>query len=165
MGKKGLKREFLIPIISIKRLFEVEWISNIGKFSHIKNINSEEEFIQNITSLEWENTVLEVSNLMGSNIRKKYPHTIEWNLLAEDARNVVESIDLSNIFIKNEIVTKSIIDDIKINCVFYLIESAYHEKNLLPLPLFFNRLIEVYERGHIPCGIKGDPSIGKLLVY
>lgn len=46
--------------------------------------------------------------------------------------------------------------------IHYLIEGFYSEK--LKVPLFFNKLISIYESGHILCGWMGHWPKGQLVI-
>ncbi|KTS28522.1 hypothetical protein [Pantoea stewartii] len=156
-----------ISRLAISRLKKVKWFVNVGKASSLQNIRhvtNESDFIKHITSIEWENATIEAGNEITGYLAKKYTKEYqEWNSLVREAKDIISKEIIPLMKTINGIEENVILDNVKWDLVNFLMEDYY--KEYLKGDLFFASLIEVYEDGHIPCGLEGKWPSGKLVIY
>ena len=185
-------RKLEINLELIEELKNIKWLENIGRKIEIaelypmkkeivfhmnkvekkvfpisiKTINSYDNFIQSLKSIEWENTTLEIENLLTVYLNDKYNKEYqEWNKIVKIATEYYENdikstINLNNILKEDK---ETIIQDIRWNIMGILLENSY--ANLKKESYFKYVIFEIYKNGHIPCGWEGEFPNGKLLIY
>lgn len=155
-----------ISDLAKKRIEGIDWFNRVSQecndsFYKVVNFDS---FIILIQSDEWENATLDARNEITGFLAKK--HSVinqNWNKLAEEAREFVENVIIPTVPNIDEVDMNMVLINVKWDLVNYLLEDAYKEK--LKQPLFFYKLVSVYERGHIPCGWDGEWPNGSFIVY
>jgi hypothetical protein len=113
----------------------------------------------------WADTVLDASNDLTEFLHAKYPTEYSrWNEIARKAREEVERglAPLVQVAAAEASLGSDFVDSAKWVILSALVESAY--TSCRP-PVFFLRLLPVYEAGHAVCGWQGERPKGKLLVY
>lgn len=148
------------------RLKSINWFNCVNQEYNVAfyRVVDFDEFIHSIQSHEWEDSTLEARNEITSFLAIKHSALYQnWNGLVKEASDFVDNVIISSV----KDIAGADMDIIYINMkwdlVNYLIEDAYKEK--LKKPLFFNELVFVYERGHIPCGWDGVWPNGNLVIY
>ncbi|EOI5727223.1 hypothetical protein ACMS09_000616 [Cronobacter malonaticus] len=151
---------------AIDRLLRINWLENVGKDLHISGtvrIDNIIDFENSLQSEEWENTSLEARNDITGFLAKKHSNSfLEWNKLADIAADIIENKIIPQIPIVagNQEV---LLSNIKWDLLNYFLEDAYG--SYLNKPFFFENLINIYEKGHIPCGWDGLWPQGNLIIY
>ncbi|WP_353613691.1 hypothetical protein [Mangrovibacter phragmitis] len=152
---------------ALDRISNIDWFVNIGKVHNISDVLTEidaHEAALKLSDPEWEDTTLEASNSISAFLSLKYPKLFEdWNEVAQEAKvffDVKIAKSISGI--------PGFDDELLIQCVswdviHYLIEDYY--KDSLRGELFFDKLIYIYESGHLPCGWEGTWPSGSLVIY
>ncbi|MEB6224943.1 hypothetical protein [Pantoea anthophila] len=152
---------------AVYRLKNISWFINAGKvsyFNNVKQITAESDFIINVTSVGWENITLEAGNAITGYLAKKQSSKCQhWNRLVREAKAIMHSEIIPTITNPTQFDDDFLINIVKWDLISFLAEDAC--KELLPNPLFFERLMLIYENGHIPCGCAGQSPSGKLVVY
>lgn len=59
--------------------------------------------------------------------------------------------------------TPYVTNDISFNVLSIAVIDAYKEQ--LPMPAFFQKMLEIYQSGHLICGWKGKKGDGHFIVY
>lgn len=158
----------------MEKLQSLSWFCKCGTplpFDWAVSAASTKEVLKSISSLKWENKVLEIqgdvteqlSNRSTTGGGREYQ---EWNNLVDDfkKRYIPQLKEQWGIALTpSGLNTSSVLNDISFNILSIAVIDAY--KMIVPTPPFFLQLIEVYEAGHLPCGWKGKKDTGKLIVY
>lgn len=156
-----------ISNLATERLLKIKWLSMAG--NHIsmpdvtfaKSLNEAENYL---SASEWENATLEEANEISAFLAKRHPALFqEWNDVAKDAKLFFLNEIKSKIIHLNGFDNVLLLQCIEWDVIHYLIEDFYSEK--LKSPLFFHRLISIYEAGHFPCGWFGNWPKGQLVMY
>ncbi|WP_412486834.1 hypothetical protein [Shewanella chilikensis] len=149
------------------KLLEIKWFSSIGEkvdFTDMILANSLNETGEFLAAPEWENVTLEESNEMSAYLADKFTDAYQhWNDVAKEAKLFFENDLKGKIPHLNDIDNTLLVQCVEWDVTHYLIEDFYKEK--LKKPLFFYKLLSIYECGHIPCGWLGEWPNGRLVVY
>ncbi|MBS9429828.1 hypothetical protein CE143_15995 [Photorhabdus luminescens] len=152
---------------SMNRLLSIDWFSNVGnqlKIPSIKIVKSSSDANQYISAPEWEDVTLEAANDISGFLAINHSIVFQnWNNIAKDAKIFLEKEVIEKIPDIDGFDTLILSQCVSWDIVHYLIEDTYKDK--LKKPLFFEKLIEVYESGHLPCGWDGEWPNGNLIVY
>ncbi|WP_148241884.1 hypothetical protein [Enterobacter asburiae] len=142
-----------ISQLATYRLNNINWFVNLGVATTLTGVIQAQSlslFIKGLNSDEWESATLEAGNEITGYLAKKHTNKYQcWNSLVTEAKKVVENDIILKITFP-EFEKSSMIENLKWDLVNYLLEDAY--SSLLQGPFFFDRLINVYEAGHMPCG-------------
>jgi hypothetical protein len=132
--------------------FEVEWVDNWPSA------------IERFTDPEWENTTLEARNALTMHLAKKHSTAYQhWNRLVREAKPKLEEV----VFVKvREFQQARGLSQTFFNCVQWdviaiVMEASY--KMCRP-PMFFDKLLTVYNHSRFPCGWRGEWPNGRLMV-
>jgi len=169
----------------LERVNSISWFSNCGNKFYIDNfpiklsfVGSIDEMMKNISSHEWENFTLEARNRLTAFLHKNNceDYARKWNRIVDTQKNNLVTIEnTAKKFANEKKLEKVFVSDVNWNVLGAAMESYYIKINE-NIPVFFKYLLEVYERGNIPCGWAGkepenygcmpiDISDGLLLVY
>lgn len=152
---------------SLERLMKINWFCHAGQdlfFGDFVVLKDRASFLKSIGSIEWENATLEARNKMAEYLYENFQREYQnWKPLAKKIREVLENEIVPHMPIEFTL-NKVIIDSVKWDIMHYLVECFYKEK-LKNKDFLFNSLIDIYERGHIPCGWEGEWPQGKLIIY
>ncbi|MDE1186006.1 MAG: hypothetical protein PW844_05935 [Pantoea sp.] len=152
---------------SINRISNINWFANVGVMQNIPDIiveNSLSEAALKLSESQWEDTTLEASNSISAFVSVNFPKLFDdWNIVAQEARLFFDAKITSSIPSINGIDNNLLIHCVSWDITHYFIEDYY--KECLRGDLFFNRLVSVYESGHLPCGWNGKWPSGKLIIY
>ena len=113
----------------------------------------------------WEDATLEAHNELNIFMRQKHPgKSSDWNSVAQEAMEFLqEKVDPSLIqAAEKHGLGKEFLDAAHWNLQGAILEQHY--KKYRP-PLFFLKMLTVYEQGHFPCGWSGKWPSGKLMVH
>lgn len=158
----------------LERLETLSWFCKCGTPSPLDwtiSAASPKEARKAIASAKWENMVLEkqgdvteqLSIRSAKGLGKEYR---EWNALVEDFKNRwLPSLkkQWETALAPSGLDTAEVLNDVSFNVLSIAVIDAY--KELVPVPPFFLRLLEVYEVGYLPCGWKGKGDAGKMMIY
>lgn len=152
---------------AVDRLLKINWFLYVGKNIDIPNValaTSANEAGYYLAEPEWENVTLEAANDMSGYLAtNKTAIFQEWNDVAKEAKIIFEKKIKPNILHLSNFDNTLLNQCLEWDVIHYLIEDFYRKQ--LKNDLFFNRLISIYELGHMPCGWVGDWPNGKLIVY
>lgn len=146
------------------RLAQIQWFSRAGQpttLSDVRQVDNLEAFVASIDGQQWEDTTLEARNDITGRLASKFPQLQNWNTLARQFKPELDKL-IENIPLQHSDST-SLKADLQWNLFSYLMEDHYKDK--LKKPLFFERLICIYEAGYIPCGWEGEWPQGRLVIY
>lgn len=149
-----------------ERLAGINWLSQLGKPSgaDIYQCASLDKFVLSLNGDSWESVTLEARNEITGYLASKNSGLYQqWNLLAVDASQFIEEIIIPSIPEIKGVERRVIYINLQWDLVSYLMEDAF--KKVLKKPYFFESLVSVYEKGHMPCGWSGEWPEGHLLVY
>ncbi|EKM0529518.1 hypothetical protein ACTV1V_000573 [Cronobacter turicensis] len=151
---------------AIEKLLRINWLQNAGKHLDIAGtvrIENIIDFENSLQSEEWENTSLEARNNITGFLAKNHSSAfLEWNKLADIAADFIENKIVPKIpFVAES--QEMLLSNIKWDLMNYLLEDAYG--SYLNKPFFFGNLINIYEKGHIPCGWDSQWPRGNLIIY
>lgn len=120
---------------------------------------------KNINSIKWENVCIEEDNEVREDLQINYP---ELRLLRNEQIEIINKKYMPGIMekIKQAVVEKSlpegVIKDVQYNVLMIFVCEFYSEQHHSE---FFERLLEIYLSGHLPCGYKGRYRKGSILIY
>jgi len=157
--------QFVIDVLS-----KINWFSNCGSVpENIENIvvaKTHDSVVKNITSTRWLNITLDaqgdITVFLCLNHREEYKN---WNAVIHETNALIEKYLLGKIV--DGLTLIGLNNDDVLNVVLShtrLIIAANAWEKYFESP-FFHRLLLVYQAGHLPCGWKGTPKEGKLIVY
>ena len=147
----------------IERLKAIRWFQRCEqspdglhlKFSY-RQIQDRAEVDENIKSLTWENFTLEASNRLTSylhhNRNKEYQ---AWNTITDAYKKELPFFESQVQAFAETNGIACVLDDF--NCIVLGMCMENHYYKIAPhLPIFFQYLLPLYEKGHIPCGWQGE---------
>lgn len=158
----------------IERLEQIPWFSCCGNpvsFSWALSAGSPSAALKAISSVRWENMVLDqrgdFTEQLSIRAAKGLGHEErEWNkLVGEFKEKYLPGLrdqwekGLDWIALNR----KEVLDDIAFNILAIATLDAY--KDILPMPQFFQRMLEIYQSGFLPCGWKGTKEKGCFVVF
>jgi hypothetical protein len=167
-------------------LANIDWFSNVGydksidipfngicKYKQAKNID---EVLKNINSTKWENFNLEASNRLNAHLRNFHKESYSlWNTVANEAITCFKEIKGKVISIMElQKLPHDIIIDVRSFFIHTYIELYY--KYIPTIPVYFEYLLSIYQKGKLPCGWTGllpkaegyeqiDLSKGDILIW
>lgn len=156
-----------ISKLATDRLLKINWFSNFGKKTSMSDVVLATSLIDAgnyLADPEWENVTLEESNEISGYLAAKHTTVFQdWNDVAKEAKLFFENDIKPKLTHLNDFDNMLLHQCIEWDVLHYLIEDFYSGK--LKMPLFFDKLISIYECGHIPCGWVGNWSKGHLVIY
>lgn len=152
---------------NLNRVLKIKWFSTVGKPIQDNSLCFEpsiEKVSDLLASPEWENVTLEESNKISGYLAIKHSVIFQnWNNLAKESKVFFDKEIKKSIPTINGINTDLLLQCIQWDVTHYLIESYYC--HVLATPLFFEKLLSIYESGHLPCGWKGHWPDGEIIIY
>lgn len=151
-------------------LRRINWLANCGLPPEpgfelpVEWVSDWQAAIKNFASPEWEDTTLRARNALTVFLSKKHPAQYqEWNKLTEEARKhmVGEIMPTIEEYRGRRQLPSVFSDCVRWDLLAAAMEASY--KSCRP-PVFFTKLLGVYERGRFPCGWRGEWPNGRLLV-
>lgn len=145
----------------------MELLANIGRqyknYSNFKNIKQVEK---SINSIKWENICLEERNKVTGFLAVNFPDKYNkyWNVLVEEIKqNIIPTIEkrLDGLIEENKItvlIKQSILFDI-VNIIMVRSYEKYIWSD------FYEEILDIYEKGHLPCGWEGRYPVGEIKIY
>lgn len=158
----------------IERLYSMPWFSKCGNpfvNDGVVSVTSTKEVIKSINARKWENIILETQGDVTEQLSSRSIEGLgreyqEWNNLVGDFKKRC----MPQLYAKweaalqyCELNTSDVLNDVSFNILSIAVIDAY--KDIVPMPLLFCRILEVYEAGWLPCGWRGNKEAGKLIVY
>lgn len=164
MKVMNLSKEF------IDNMLNCPWLQMCGQKEKldfaVEYLNSEEKVQKSINSTKWENLCLDqmgdFTAYLSRNYREEYNKN--WN---EKVRMIKKeyipriSNDIERVLLNNKL-SFDILDDVKMNILsLFMLEyySDYYTSE------FYNKMLIIYMKGHLPCGWSGKYPTGKFKVY
>lgn len=157
----------------VERLCAIPWFQNCGK--DVSNlglkVSSKEEVIKRNSSLKWGNTVLDFQGDLTVKLSKReISHEGDenklWNgLVKEWKQTYLPQLDevwctkLEELGLN----TKEVISMVRFCVLDIVMTDAY--RSIFPVDDIFERLLEIYESGHLPCGWSGKKDKGAFYIY
>ncbi|WP_426576192.1 hypothetical protein ACP179_16895 [Xenorhabdus stockiae] len=152
---------------AMNRLLSINWFYNVGKEINVPNSTLVENYAdvnEYISSPEWEYVTLEESNEISGFLAQKYSDIYQyWNDLAIDAKSFINNEVIKNLPEIDGVDPVLLSQCVRWDLMHYLIEDTYKKK--LIKPLFFAGLVDIYEKGHLPCGWDGEWPNGNIIIY
>ncbi len=158
----------------LEKLINISWFCKCGTpppFEWAVCAASEKEALKAISSRKWENMILDtqgditeqLSLRSTSGLGREYQ---EWNNLVLDFKKSYIPQLMSqweSALERSALNTRDVLNDVSFNILSITVIDAY--KDIVPMPILFCRILEVYEAGWLPCGWRGSKETGKLIVY
>lgn len=160
-----LKRDFLNEVNTCP------WLKNCGTDVEraynfdVYAITDIKDVCKRLNSLEWENFCLDRRNDLTSflfrNYRKDYGN---WNNTVRLVKKeyIISISDSVMQVLQQREWPNSMVDDISFNLLCIFMANNYSE---LYSDVFWDRMLNVYLSGHLPCGWVGNYPEGKLIVF
>ncbi|MCG3461560.1 hypothetical protein L7G72_06770 [Xenorhabdus bovienii] len=152
---------------AMNRLLSINWFYSVGKEVNVPNsilVKNSADANECISSPEWEDVTLQESNKISGFLAQKYSDIYQyWNVIAIDAKSFINNEIIKNFSDIDGVDPILLSQCVRWDLMHYLIEDTYKEK--LTRPLFFAGLVDIYERGYLPCGWDGEWPNGNLIVY
>lgn len=142
----------------------INWFSNCGNKFVAKDFPIQIEFLQSLgvmmnslISDDWQSAILEARNRLTVFLhQREKKHYSDWNKITEKHKaNLVDVDDIAGAFADKNKLDKNFVDTIRWNILAASMEDYYFSINK-EIPIFFKYLIDIYARGNVPCGIKGE---------
>ncbi|WP_212002545.1 hypothetical protein [Chitinophaga sp. HK235] len=164
-------------------LKDINWFENVGvlnrtDFKIESNLVDKKKCISSINSLKWENFVLYAINRLSWYIQSSHKEeSNNWNNIV---RGFKAEFDNDKAYILEKASVKDVPEEIMVDTkgvvTMFLVENYFKEMFGNAVPIQFDYLMDVYVKGHIPCGWDGpmpenkgadaiDFSNGKILVW
>jgi hypothetical protein len=152
----------------------IPWLSKAGQTPHalaesgVRHIADKQEAVRLMMAPDWDDFRLEMRNEMTGFLAKRWPQNYtEWNNSAKALKGFFESQVMPQVRAAAELhaLPAGILDDIRWDVVTFLQEEAFQQ---CQPPRFFDRLIRIYEQGHLPCSIDSIDGLvpnGTIIVY
>lgn len=127
---------------------------------------SKRDVEKNINSIKWENLCLErrgdFTEYLLKNHKAKYNKywNVEVRMIKE--KYISKISEKIGIALQDNDLSIDVLDDIKMNILsIFMLEyySEYYSSE------FYNKMLEIYLAGHLPCGWSGKYPDGKFIVY
>ena len=158
-----LEKEFVETILNC------QWLQKCGQidsFGFDVEYLSKRDVEKNINSTKWENICLDRMGDFTTYLHKN--HKAEYNKYWNDEVRMIKEQYISkisekvNFALTNNDLPVGVLDDIKMNVLsIFMLEyySEYYSSD------FYNKMLEIYLAGHLPCGWIGEYPNGKFIVY
>ena len=155
----------------LARIAEIPWLSRAGQpapDSAVRRITEKHEAVRLITAPEWDDFRLEMRNEMTGFLAKQWSQNYtEWNNSAKALRGFYEAQIVPRVqaAIEEHGLPLEILDEIRWDVVTFLQEEAFRQCRP---PRFFDRLLRIYEQGHLPCSIDSIDTLrpdGTIIIY
>ncbi len=149
----------------LERVAAIRWLSKVGQSAPaqsepaLRYIADKQEAVRLITAPEWDDFRLEMRNEMTGFLANRWPQNyVEWNNSARALRGFFEAQVLPQLQAATDqyALPAEILADIRWDVVAFLQEEAFQQ---CQPPRFFDRLIRIYEQGHLPCSIEPVDSL------
>lgn len=140
-------------------LAAIDWFRHCGVDSDM----SRQSAIESISSPEWEDFTLERRNDITAHLATAHRNREhEWNKVAKGVTAYTESTIFPRMIqaAQEQEFPESVIKQARWDVQSFIQEEIYASWRV---PRFFNRLIEVYRTGHLPCGWAGEHPEGQPL--
>ncbi|MFN9640675.1 MAG: hypothetical protein ACK56W_11725 [Pirellula sp.] len=151
-----------------EKLLDIDWFANVGlsmadENVEVTRVSSWTEACKSCVA-EWETVVTESSNDLTAYLHKKDKSAYQdWNRIVEETK-----LQLRDPWARmRERVLMLLLPIDVAYCVEWDTLHAFAEAHYqyLDPPIFFGKLLEIYELGHFPCGWEGIRPEGRLIVY
>jgi hypothetical protein len=161
----------------LKEYETIPWFSMAGmdgspnfNFS-VQFIKSREEALQSFNSDVWDRVKNEASGDLTEYLHRHYLNSYagHWNKLAKEMHAYVMHAATPNLLSQMHAkqLPPAMLDLILLDLVDAGMETTYR-KHFRKIPVFFEKVLEIYRNGRLPCGWAGDPKqwpVGTLLAY
>lgn len=154
----------------IKQVMECNWLKNCGKEGdfgfEVEYTKSQSKVKKLINGIKWENICLEERGNFTAFLHIN--HNEDYNKFWREMVRKIKSEYISVISESLEVALQdnkdkdSIIIDIKSNLVILFMLNFYSEYYKSD---FYDKMLEIYLSGHLPCGWSGNYPEGKFIVY
>jgi hypothetical protein len=153
-----------------EQLRKISWFSKCAKASNINFGFDNLEWAPNwsiatkyFTSTKWEDTTLQARNAITVHLSNRHQNDYQhWNKLTVQARDQIVKDIMPNIllFQQQSGLPPEFSKCVRWDLLAAVMESTYKRCNP---PVFFSKLLTVYESGHFPCGWQGEWPNGHLV--
>ena len=151
---------------------EFAWFAHLGEpvgqlpFAP-EAVPSLDDALESIASAEWENTTLEARNCLTAHLHEVARDQYQlWNDLTREVKDRLVTPLTDEVwmpFVQSRHLPVLLVHDVQWNVLAALMEDAY--RDVSRVEPFFLPLLEVYARGHLPCGWRRQWPVGCLLVH
>lgn len=159
-----LKKEFVDTILNCQWLYRCGRVDNF-EFD-VQYLISKSDVEKNINGIKWENLCIDRRGDFTTYLFKnhKLEYNKNWN---DEVREIKEKYipmisEKVSIALTNNGMVSNILNGINMNLLsIFMLEyfSEYYSCD------FYNKMLEIYLAGHLPCGWAGEYPNGKFVVY
>lgn len=155
-----------------EKLLNCSWLEkcgapqeNLGSLPAIW-IRKTDDAIKNISSVRWENACLaeqgNLSEFLAVNYKTEYNQS--WNKIVDTVKtnympNIMRLVEDA---CQKRGLPNEVLNDISFNILSIFLASYFSQYYNSE---FFNRLLEIYLSGHLPCGWRGKYPNGSILIF
>ncbi len=157
---------------TMDRIKTIHWFKNCGNENNdlFKSLSvptlfvrSWDEALVNIESIEWENFTLEEKNRLTEFLSSKFQREYGfWNKLT-DHYKIFLSEEVEPIIQNSKYCNDELMKNVRWDLLGALMQGSY--KGLYKKTRLYMELLQIYEFGHIPCGVQGELPNEKLLIF
>jgi hypothetical protein len=146
--------------------------SSVGQFDFDVNCTASSQIAKKLFySNEWADAKTEAQGDLTGYLAKHHysEYGSHWNNLAKQSRMLVEKSVSAKLTaaLENNSLPSDMIQPMLVDINRAALEIAYRRK-FPKAPVFFTRLLKIYEAGHLPCGWTGEMSdwpSGMLIIF
>jgi len=166
-----------LPSDIYSMLEQVQWLSMAGhgdppQFDFpVVFLDSQEAALKAFKSNPWADVKTEAQGDLTGYLAKHHPDLYGgyWNKLARQSRALIEKVVVTKLpgALSDKGFPAEMFEPILVDLNRAALEIAYHRK-FPKSPVFFERLLRIYEAGRLPCGWNGDLSswpTGSVLAF
>ena len=150
----------ILPANLLKQLYEIDWFCNCGKQEDRTDLYRDEKVCPALCS-QWQETILYhrgiVTEALAARERtgrgKEYR---QWNRIVSEFRE--KELPALNKIWEDKMRDRGIYSDFLISAVRFdilTLVSVFAYENVIDIPSFFYRVLEIYQDGHLPWGYNG----------
>ena len=165
--------EIVINAELMNQLCSIPWFQNCGEGIPPLGLKVMDngDVLKSISSLKWENTVLEhqgdiTSKLCDRSLNGEGDEMKLWNDLVKEWKSdylpKMDSIWARNLD-RIGLNVKEVIDDVRFNVLSIVMADAYAQ--IVPMDNFFKDMLAIYAMGYLPCGWSGKRDKGAFYIY
>jgi len=149
-----------------RRLGETRLLGNVGQpYLDYVTVPTAKKMEASINSIKWENTVLEARGDVTEFLSMHHHEADQrWNDFVWTAKALIgELIDPHlDALVKNGRASKSAAASMRFDFINILVIECYKEYTTSE---FFDRELDIYLNGHVPCGWQGRYPNGGMIIY
>lgn len=151
---------------TLAQLRDATWFAMVGREAPgVVVLDSWQAAVESCSSDEWQDILVDASNRLSVNLARAAPlEWKRWNEVADGLRPVVEELvgEKTGDVVKRYSLPRILVDTVQWDLIHLLLEAEFSDQ---VMPGFFAAQGYWYVKGHFPCGWRGTPPAGSLVIY